>query len=161
VIKPTIGLVVWYWSCAEEATEAEAQARPGLVCYVYQDGCINVAVFDRNGDLRPSSKLPLFQGEPGEQRPNGPHCEWMPYQKGQASKQEAPAIDVIALATKVNELEAQLKRTVQMLMNALGGKGVGSSTSQSAAALQAAATPQPPPQSPVIPGMLKNEDPNK
>lgn len=105
MIKPSIGRVVWFWTCAGEAEKPNAQPFAALVTYVHSDDCVNLAVFDREGDHIPHAAIQLWNGE-GE-RPRSLHCEWMPYQKGQAAKQES-GIDSTMLANKIAALEAEL-----------------------------------------------------
>lgn len=109
MIIPTIGRVVWFWSCAVNAEDPRAQPRTALVCYVHSSDLINVAVFTANGDVSPCVEVPLYQGE--GPRPEGLHCEWMPYQKGQAAKTEISQeifAKVETLLTKVAVLENSL-----------------------------------------------------
>jgi hypothetical protein len=132
VIKPTIGRVVWFWSAAAAWQHPDAQPWAALVTHVWADDCVSLAAFDQNGDLSPQHKAYLWNGE-GE-RPLGAHAEWMPYQKGQAAKVD---VDVVALATKVLELESQLKTAMQMLMESTKAK----------------AEPAPPPSVPSVPSV--------
>lgn len=106
MIKPTIGRVVWFWVSAEEAERDGAQARAALVTFVHDDYCVNLAVFDKEGDHIPHQAVELWQGIDQGERPKSLHCEWMPYQKGQAAKHE---VDIPALALKVQQLEAMLR----------------------------------------------------
>lgn len=105
MIKPTIGRVVWFWACAGDAEKEGSQPNTALVTFVHSDDCVNLAVFDREGDSKPYPAIQLWQGD-GE-RPRSLHCEWMPYQKGQAAKQES-SIDTTVLANKVAALEAEM-----------------------------------------------------
>lgn len=116
MIKPTIGRVVWYWASKEEAEEPGAQARAAIVVHVHDDYCVNLSVFDRNGDSHPLQQVPLFQAHPGESRPDCAHCEWMPYQKGQAAKQESP-IDASALLSRLAAVESELQTMRQFIGN--------------------------------------------
>ena len=84
MIKPTIGRVVWFWPNGITLTTSPQAA---IVAYVHSDTCVNLAVFDGNGYASSRTSVTLYQGE-GE-RPSSAHCEWMPYQKGQAAKTEA------------------------------------------------------------------------
>ncbi len=83
MIKPTIGRVVWFYS---ENHEEGKQAQAALVCHVWSDTCVNLAVFDANGVASNRTSVLLFQGA-GE-RPSRMFAEWMPYQVGQAKKEE-------------------------------------------------------------------------
>lgn len=85
MIKPTIGRVVWYHPTAPQGAPEDTQA--AIVCHVWSDTCVNLAVFDNNGVASNQTSVFLFQGE-GE-RPSSQFAEWMPYQVGQAAKTEA------------------------------------------------------------------------
>lgn len=106
MIKPTIGRVVWFWTCAGDAEKEGAQPNAALVTFVHSDECVNLAVFDREGDSKPYPAIQLWQGD-GE-RPRSLHCEWMPYQKGQAAKVDAE-MDSAALALRLSAVEQDLK----------------------------------------------------
>lgn len=82
MIKPTIGRVVWYFEAP-----ATPEPRAALVSYVHGDRCVNLAVFNANGENFGATSVPLQQD--GDPMPIGCRCEWMPYQKGQAAKTEA------------------------------------------------------------------------
>jgi hypothetical protein len=81
MIRPTVGRVVWFWG-----PSTSVQPRAAIIAFVHSDTCVNLAVFDRNGESGGMESVVLWQGD-GE-RPDGPHAEWMPYQKGQAAKTE-------------------------------------------------------------------------
>lgn len=82
MIKPTLGRVVWY-------TNEKQEQHTALVCYVWNDTCVNLACFDGDGVPYARTSVLLFHGEEGEVRPEGLFCEWMPYQKVQAEKHAA------------------------------------------------------------------------
>jgi hypothetical protein len=86
MIKPTIGRVVWFWLDEFQATDTGQQPNAAMVVRVWNDTCVNLVVFDANGNWHPRGSVTLWQGE--GPRPFGPHCEWMPFQKGQAAKAE-------------------------------------------------------------------------
>ncbi len=84
MIKPSIGRVLWFYD--ENHSEGD-QPKTALVCHVWSDTCVNLAVFDTNGNPTPGrTSVLLHQGE-GE-RPARMFAEWMPYQIGQAAKHE-------------------------------------------------------------------------
>lgn len=91
MIVPTIGRVVWYWEGGPHGPDN--QARAALVAYVWTDRMVNLAVFDPNGIPYNRTSVRLLQeGEaidPGEE-----YAEWMPYQIGQAKKNEVPMSNV-------------------------------------------------------------------
>ena len=84
MISPTVGRVVWFYPEAEES--GDDRPWPGFVCKVFSDTMINVAGFNAWGTTFSQHSCQLIQGD---ESPTGPHCRWMPYQKGQAAKTEA------------------------------------------------------------------------
>jgi hypothetical protein len=84
MIKPTIGRVLWYHPVG---STAEEQPLAAVVAHMWSDTCVNLAVFNANGEARNATSVLLYQGE-GE-RPSSNYAEWMPYQQGQAAKTEA------------------------------------------------------------------------
>jgi hypothetical protein len=82
MIKPTIGRVVWYWPTGDTSNQPHA----AIIARVWSDEMVNLAAFDGSGVSYSRTSVPLYQGE--GPRPTGMHCEWMPYQKGQAAKAE-------------------------------------------------------------------------
>lgn len=86
VIPPTVGRIVHFYD-ADHAPGSSEQA--AIVCHVWSDTCVNLAVFDHNGNHFSHTSVRLVQE--GEEVPeSGIWCQWMPYQIGQARK-EAPA----------------------------------------------------------------------
>jgi len=85
MIKPTIGRVLWYWP---RIHETDKQPRAAIVTWVHRDDLVNLAVFDPNGKASGRTGVELYQGK-GD-RPDREHCEWMPYQIGQAAKDLHP-----------------------------------------------------------------------
>jgi hypothetical protein len=90
MIKPTIGRVVWYHPHSFQASAdfAPTPICAAIVAFVHSDHCVNLAVFDANGNSHSRTSVTLIQdgAEPSE---GGNYCEWMPYQKGQAAKAES------------------------------------------------------------------------
>jgi len=75
MIKPTVGRVVYFYDNSNPNPQA------AIIAAVHTDTCINAAIFDSNGIplTYPPRSIRLVQ--PGEERPpEGPFCEWMPYQ---------------------------------------------------------------------------------
>lgn len=103
VIIPTIGRRVWFWPAGLRRTEVVCN-NPSVpmdagIVYVWGDRMVNLDVTDHAGNHHAFTSVDLWQGD-GD-RPNGAYCEWMPYQKGQASKPD----DIKALvAAAVDEL---------------------------------------------------------
>ena len=87
-IKPTVGRVVWYRKGTHEdlATIGD-QPAAAIITGVWSDTCVNLVVFDANGDRHGRTSVLLL--DENMERPLGTFCEWMPYQKGQAAKTEA------------------------------------------------------------------------
>jgi hypothetical protein len=61
-----------------------------IVAHVFNDGLVNLSVFDSNGTPFSRTSVPLVQA--GEAKPeHGYFCSWMPYQVGQGAKAAASA----------------------------------------------------------------------
>lgn len=86
MIKPTIGRVVLFWDKSPDIPR-QTQPHAALVAFVHSDIMVNLAVFDAAGCPHPRTAVRLLQDD--EEAPDGPYCEWMSYQKGQAAKTEA------------------------------------------------------------------------
>lgn len=106
VISPTVGRKVWYrpsksdllgpgaMHIAGSLDAGNSQPLDATVLAAWGDRCINVQVLDITGKAFTKMSCTLIQ--PGdavpvdaEGKPVGGYCEWMPYQVGQAVKQEA------------------------------------------------------------------------
>ncbi|WP_260524582.1 hypothetical protein [Pseudomonas aeruginosa] len=88
MIKPTVGRVLWFWPSPEDrCARIEGQPLAAIVAHAWSDTCVNLAYFDANGVHRHKTSVLLVQE--GAQRPAAGFAEWMPYQKGQATKTEA------------------------------------------------------------------------
>lgn len=90
MIKPSIGRVVWF---TPSSNTGSADFAPGallaaIVAHVHSDRLVNLAVFDANGRAHSRTSVTLLQDD--DAKPEGGYfAEWMPFQKGQAAKQEA------------------------------------------------------------------------
>jgi hypothetical protein len=102
VIRPSVGRKVWYRPSAHDLIGVGAMSVAGgqpldaTILAVWGDRCINVQVLDSYG--KPFAKTSVTLLQDGDTPPmNGPkdkegnptpggYVEWMPYQKGQASK---------------------------------------------------------------------------
>lgn len=101
MIAPTVGRVVWYRPGMYDLGMLSTQPEPPLaylgdgplaaiITHVWSDTCVNLTVFDSNAVSHPRTSVCLHQGDgPRGDRGSSPYCEWMPFQKGQASKTEA------------------------------------------------------------------------
>lgn len=86
MIKPTIGRVVWYHPYS---STPEQQPQAAVISYVWSDTCVNLGVFNPNGNSIGVTSVFLWQNDGEVERPSSSYAEWMPYQQGQAAKTEA------------------------------------------------------------------------
>lgn len=93
MITPTIGRIVWFWNSPQLRT---LQPEAAIIAYVHNDAMVNLGVFRDNGNCSGFTSVELWHGE-GEP-PAGAYCEWMPYQKGQAAKNDALELAAAARA---------------------------------------------------------------
>lgn len=103
MISPTNGRIVWFTPGADTPSIAQhdpAQPLSAMVVHVWGDRMVNLAVFDANGSAQGLTSVTLLQDD--DAKPElGRFCTWMPFQKAQAAKVEAPAIDVEALTQRL------------------------------------------------------------
>lgn len=90
MIKPTVGRIVWYRPDEQDritmSIHEGGQPLSATVCHVWSDTCVNLSVIDSDGGCHKRTSVTLRQSD--EPWAGGRHCEWMPYQKGQAAKTE-------------------------------------------------------------------------
>lgn len=88
MITPTVGRVVHFYPGEFEPYHDQAPLC-ALICHVWSDTCVNLAVFDPNGFPQPHQSVQLVQ--PGEARVDdaSSHCRWMPYQTRKATGSES------------------------------------------------------------------------
>lgn len=107
MIKPTIGRILWFWNCErphdwDPNDPRDIQPQAALVTRVHGDGSVNLVTWDSwdssNSALYMSRVRIAREGE----RISQGMAEWMPYQKGQAAKNDN---DVGALVARISELE--------------------------------------------------------
>src|SRR5438105_2439857 len=89
MITPTIGRVVLYRPLKTDGVVfappgLEGPTHAALITHVWGDRCVNLAIFDSNG--APYSKTSVALVQDGDAEPYSGHCQWMPFQRGQASK---------------------------------------------------------------------------
>ncbi len=98
IITPTIGRVVHFFP--GKGSESlfnthEGDPCPAIITAVWGDRCINVAVFDPNGNPVPDPPTSVQLQQPGDPAapPELHRCEWMPYQvkKSTGSESGEPA----------------------------------------------------------------------
>jgi hypothetical protein len=89
MIRPTVGRVVLYHKDKEHDGRIAGGidgTLAAIVCHVWSDRCVNLAVLDAEGQFFGRTSVTFWQGD--TERPEGRYCEWMPYQLGQAAKTE-------------------------------------------------------------------------
>lgn len=92
-IIPTVGRVVWFWPNNLKSFDASfVYPRPespcaAIIAHVWHPGLVNLQVIDQNGVSHSATSVYLVQAH--EPKPDGNFCEWMPYQVGQAKKEQA------------------------------------------------------------------------
>ena len=88
MIVPTVGrMVLFRPDHYFTGAWTEGEPLPAIVCKVWNDRMVNLAVFDANGQHKNATSVTLVQE--GDTKPSGRYCELMPYQKGQAAKTES------------------------------------------------------------------------
>jgi hypothetical protein len=87
MIIPTVGRVLWYYPFpSDPGPNPKDQPLAAIVAHVWSSSCVNLMVIDANGATYNRTSVLLVQE--GASRPDLGFCEWMPYQKGQAAKNE-------------------------------------------------------------------------
>lgn len=84
MISPTVGRVVLYHPALTPDSGSNERTLAAIVCHVWSDNCVNLAVFDENGIASNHTSVFLYQGD--TERPSSQYAEWMTYQIGQAAK---------------------------------------------------------------------------
>lgn len=96
MIKPTIGRVVWFHPAPCELSAMQVghamvrhtdQPFEAHVVHVWSDTCVNLVVFDHDGNMHKRTSVPINVENMGH--PLGSYADWMPYQVGQAAKHSA------------------------------------------------------------------------
>lgn len=94
IIIPTVGRVVWFYPYANTGEAGFANAEgcapyAAIIARVWSDTLVNLAVFDANGTAHSRTSVQLLQEVAPARADAGGFCTWMPFQKGQAAKQDA------------------------------------------------------------------------
>lgn len=98
IILPSIGRVVWFHPSPNSGEtnfathQADGVPYAAIVAHVWSPSLVNLAVLDANGVPHSRTSVVLIQD--GVPQPADAFCEWMPYQKGQAARQDAIAAPV-------------------------------------------------------------------
>jgi hypothetical protein len=114
LIKATVGRIVWYGG-DKYFQVVEGEPLAAIIAKVNDDSTVNLTVFDGDGSVHGRQNIPLLQGS-DKLTPDEPFCTWMPYQVGQAAKNE--------------ELERQLKTSA-------AGESIGGVQSQASSTNEA------------------------
>ena len=75
--KPTVGRIVHYYP--KGVSEVDKRPLAAMIVCVWSDTCVNLAIFDRNGEplqKPPTSILLIQEGNPVPT--GGGYCEWPP-----------------------------------------------------------------------------------
>lgn len=91
MIRPTVGRVVWFYPGNDDVHSSfqhneDEEPLAAIITKVHNDHLINLAVFDAGGHHWPTGSVILVQD--GEKKPGTRYATWMPYQIGQAKKEE-------------------------------------------------------------------------
>jgi len=79
MIQPTVGRIVWYRPKGDAPIGIGAEPpRAAIITFVHSSWCVNLAVYDANGEHHSRASVTLVQ--PDSECPEGAYCEWMPYQ---------------------------------------------------------------------------------
>lgn len=92
-IAPTVGRVVHFYRAHEDTEGLFEGPLAALVTAVHADKpCVNLAVFNYDGALKPETDVPLIQPDAGVPFDHS-YCCWMPYQvkKNYGSESGEPA----------------------------------------------------------------------
>lgn len=88
MIEPTVGRKVWYQPTrTEQGVKKGEQPFDATIVFVHSARKINIAVRDHNGYAYGLQNVTLLQDDDAP-NPEGGHCVWMPYQKGQAKRHD-------------------------------------------------------------------------
>lgn len=135
VIIPTIGRKIWLWlsgadRMAYEQAIAAGNNHPHIqpldasICYTHSDNLITVTAGSPVG-VSLHASVELIQGGTPWDANTGKHCQWMPYQVGQAKAQEpakpaaAEGFDANGSPVAAEQLSRDL--TEQASSESLGG----------------------------------------
>lgn len=97
MIKPTVGRVVWYFPTrSDPGGIAPGGHLAAIIAHVWSDTCVNLAVFSSDGTMFARTSVRLVQTGLEERPVELGHCEWMPYQMGQAQRTQAAETALLA-----------------------------------------------------------------
>lgn len=104
-IQPTPGRIVWYRKSANDndLVSRGNNPLPAIIAYAYSPSCVNLHVIDANGNGHARIKVRLLQDDDEDLGVGEAFAYWMPYQKGQAAKNDE---ELAKLTARVDALEA-------------------------------------------------------
>ncbi|HEY5798682.1 MAG TPA: Gp49 family protein [Burkholderiaceae bacterium] len=112
MIKPTVGRKVWYRPSVDGMDAAIAingtDPVDATIVAVHSDRLVNLAIFDAHGEPHQRRSVTLLQDDDACST-NGRYVEWMPYQVGQAKKDESAPAATPAASDAAIEQEIQAK----------------------------------------------------
>ncbi|SEF28498.1 Gp49 family protein [Variovorax sp. NFACC27] len=129
IIIPTVGRVVWFYPAPKSGEAGFACNESGgpyaaVVARVWNDNMVNLCVFDANGAPHSRTSVHLVQGD--EAAPDSAFCGWMPFQRGQAAKQDMQAKEANSgprIRSHRDELEQSAAHAIAARVSELGGNG--------------------------------------
>lgn len=130
MIKPTIGRVVWFWPVGLPIGSAfiyrgDGQPCAALISFVWSDRLVNLSVMDHNGNQHAFTSVILIQE--GDEKPGaGDFCSWMPYQMGQAKREESKVMGdtVVSPPHGIGVAVTALKSGLRVRRAGWNGKGM-------------------------------------
>lgn len=129
IIIPTVGRVVWFYPASNTAESGFVRNESGgpyaaIIARVWSDKLVNLTVFDANGTPHGRTSVALVQGD--DAAPDCAFCGWMPFQKGQAARQDAqvkePAV-LPRITTHRQELEHSAAHALAARVAEVGHSG--------------------------------------
>ncbi len=88
MIEPTVGRIVWV-NPDDAIGEENKGPLAAIITYVHSDTCVNLCVFDMNGNPQPRTRVRLVQPEDVPSATTSLYCFWMPFQIKKATGSES------------------------------------------------------------------------
>lgn len=112
VISPTVGRVVWYRPAPTDVDMAYTYHQPlaAIIVLVHHDQKVNLAVFDANGVPHGRTNVRLMQDADQVPPKDEAFACWMPYQQGQAAKNDTELETLKARVAAVESAQISLMR---------------------------------------------------
>lgn len=85
MIQPTVGRIVWFWP---NGPVPDTQPTAAVITFVHHAHLVDLYVLPGRGQLAVPHEFIFLAHTDGERAEGQQFCEWMPYQKGQAAKEE-------------------------------------------------------------------------